>query len=376
MTTVLHLITSLRTGGAERMLEKLVTRDRSVRHIVVAMAGTDPIGPRMAAAGIELIDLGMTLGRPSVMALLRLVRILRAKRPDIVQTWLYHADLLGLVGARLAGVPRLIWTLRCSNIDFSQYNVLTGRIVRLLARLSGIPDLVLANSQVGMAAHMGLGYRPRAQAVVPNGFDTELFRPDVTAAARLRATLGLDAGARVIGMAARFDPQKDHATLLDAMALVATTHHSARLVLLGRGCDAAGELFGMVQARGLADRVVLAGERADMDRILPGLEVACLSSAFGEGFPNFLGEAMACGIACIATDVGDARDIVGAAGLIVPPRDAPALAAALSSLLDDPARLGVLGVQARQRIIEHFSIESVVARFSEHYHALMKSGRH
>jgi glycosyltransferase involved in cell wall biosynthesis len=303
MPRILHLITGLETGGAERMLARLVLRTdrRRFPTAVVSMTGPGAIGPEIAAAGAPLYDLGLRRGRPDPRGLFRLIRILRATRPDIVQSWLYHADLLGLMGRKLGFVRHLVWNVRCT--DMTGNAVVRGT----LSRLSGVPDAVIANSATGERFHRGIGYRARRWAVIPNGFDTDLLQP-APEARRRRAAFGIGA------------------------------------------------------------RVVQLGERRDLDRLYPAFDLVTLSSAYGEGFPNVLGEAMASGVPCVATDVGDAAAIIGDCGGIVPPRDPAALAAAWARIAAlAPAARAALGLRARARIVENYALDRIVAQYEALY---------
>jgi glycosyltransferase involved in cell wall biosynthesis len=340
-------------GGAERMLVRLLaTMDRSrFSARVVSLTDLGALGSEIAALAVPVEALGMRRGFPDPRGLTRLGRIVREYRPDLVQSWLYHADLL----ACFAGARRLAWNLRCTDIEFSRYGRSTRWAVRALARLSGQPDAVLCNAEAGRRLHESLGYRPRRWEIVPNGFDLQRFRPDPTARARLRAMLGIAEDAVVIGLVARLDPQKDHATAFAALELVPEAH----LVCIGGDVPAPGP------------RVHAIGQRSDVDALVPGFDIATLSSAYGEGFPNVLGEAMACGVPCVATDVGDAGAIIGDTGFVVPRRDPAALAAGWQRMIElGPEGRARLGAAARERVAANWSIASIARRYEDIYASL------
>ncbi|HZT88892.1 MAG TPA: glycosyltransferase [Stellaceae bacterium] len=370
MPLVMHIITGLDIGGAERMLAQLAVRaDRGrLSQVVVSMMGEGAIGRRLAGSGVTVETLGMRRGMPDPRGLARLFRILHRYRPDIVQTWLYHADFLGLVARQLGAAPRLLWNVRCSE------SVGAAWVRSVLARCSRMPDAVVVNSLVGQRYHQRLGYRPRRWAHIPNGFDTAVLRPDPKARRRLRAELRLDDDMLAIGMPARYHPMKDHATFLAAAALLARRRGDIRFLLIGEGIDASNRpLNAAIAAHGLADCVRLLGARADMACLYNALDVVTLSSAFGEGFPNVLGEAMACGVPCVATQSGDARALVGDAGLVVPPRDAAALAQAwerLSTLGPDERR--ALGKRGRERIMRDYELSVIVGRYEGLYDEILR----
>jgi len=249
----------------------------------------------------------------------------------------------------------------------SCYSRLSAVLLRALARLSGWPDVVVANSKVGKAFHESLGYHPRRWAVIPNGFDVKRYRPDREARVRVRRELGCDPDTPLIGLIARYDPMKDHATFLRAASLLLRRQARARFALAGRGAEAENAVLAKtIKALGLGSAVHLLGERSDIPKIMAALDLLSMSSAFGEGSPNVVGEAMACGVPCVVTDVGDAARIVGETGKVVPPRSPEALADAWLALLalsaDERARLGVA---ARRRIETSFALSEIVVQYED-----------
>lgn len=373
---VLHLITGLGTGGAETMLAKLIANmdGRRFRTLVVSMTGHGVLGPRIEAVGVSVLSLGMARGVPDPRALFRFVALLRRESPDVLQTWLYHADLLGLIAWRLAGAQSIVWNLRCSDMDMTRYSRLSRYIPWLLARLSSYPAAVIANSSAARSAHERLGYRPHRWEIIPNGFELDRFRPEPSARERLRRELRVPGDAVLIGLPARFDPMKDTATFVAAAADLAQANGTVHFLLIGRGHDPTNRnLVDLIAPSGIGDRVHLLGERHDMPRVLAGLDIVTLSSAFGEGFPNVLGEAMACGVPCVSTDVGDAAGIIGDTGVVVPRRDPAALSVAWRSLLDvGPDGRARLGTAARLRIAENYALPAIVARYEALYAELAR----
>ena len=372
-----HVITELNMGGAEQMLRKLVTRmDRDrFRCIVVSMTDRGPIGERIAAAGIPVVPLGMGPGKPTPDGLARFYRLLKQESVDIVQTWLYHADLLGLVVGRLAEVSRVVWGIRCSDMRLRKYRPLTALTVRLCGALSPLVDAILVNSREGEKIHRKRGYSRDRMILIPNGFDTQRFRPDPGARERLKAELNLRGAVRFIGLIARYDLMKDQPNFLRAAGLLADREPSAHFVMVGRGVVPDNQALANLVSGRLAGRVHLMGQRHDVARIAAGLDIAASSSAFGEGFSNTIGEAMACGVPCVVTDVGDSARIVGDAGLVVPLGDPEALARAWEELLADDERRLRLGKEARERIQGEFELDVVVRQYEDLYETLMARAR-
>ncbi len=370
---ICHIISSLYVGGAEMTLYRMLARlDREqLPSVVVSLVEVGPIGDRIRELGIPVHSLGMQRGQPSPVGLLRLVKLLRYERPRILQTWLYHADLLGLVAGTLTRIPAIIWNLRASNMDMSQYRRLSGLTVKACAGLSRFPRAVVVNSEAGRTFHERIGYRPRQWIHIPNGIDLEEFRPDPAAYLLVRRELGLQPGAPLIGLVARFDPMKDHATFLRAAGLYAQIDPRAHFVLAGDGVTAENEMLcAWIHSEHLDGRIHLLGRRTDIPRLTAALDVAT-SSSLSEGSSNAIGEAMACGVPCVVTDAGDSARLVGDTGVVVPVKHPPALAAGWQKLID----MGVdsrrqLGEAARERIRQNNSLDQAVRQYQELYLSL------
>lgn len=374
---IVHVVTSLETGGAQRMLEKLVAGmdPARFRSQVVSLIDGGPIAERLRALGIEARGLSMRPGVPDPRAIGRLAKLLRAWRPAILQTWLYHADLVGTLAAGRARVPHLLWNLRCT-LHEERGRSLSARVAPwLCARLSPRPEVIIANSRAGRRSHERIGYRARRWVHLPNGFDLTRFRPDSLARSRLLAELGLPQDAILAGMFARFHPMKGHAALLGIAARLAGELPRLHFVLVGAGVAGEDPRFAALLARGSdAARVHALGERRDVPELMAAVDFLISASSSGEGFPNVLGEALACATPCVATDVGDSAEIVGAAGILVPARDEAALEAAILRMARLPPgerdRLGTLG---RARVAEHYEIGGVVRAYEGLYAELARA---
>lgn len=371
MNTVVHIITALGSGGAERVLYLVASetaKASNARCVVVSLTDDGIYGPELRRAGVEVHRVGMRNGRIPVTGFIKLVTLLHRLRPDVIMTWLYHADLMGTLAGRLAGVRRIIWNVRCSDMDFSQYSPVTRCIVTLLARVSGLPWAIATNSNAGRRIHESFGYLPKRWVYLPNGFDTELWKPDATDRKAVRRELGFAEHDVVVGMVARVDPQKDHNAFFEALKLLLPKNPQLRVVLIGRGTQE----LPIPNMLGQFTRAL--GERRDVPRLMRGLDLLVSSSAYGEGFPNVIGEAMASGVPCVATDVGDTALIIEDSGLVVPPRNPIALASAIDALINRP-RDGVpdMSTLARERIRSTFSVESCLRRYSELFRAAAES---
>ncbi len=372
---IVHVITTLDTGGAEAMLYKLLRhwpRESGAAHHVVSLKDMGAYGAKIAAMGIGVTVLDMPAGRATPGGMARLYALLRQRRVDIVQTWLYHADLLGLILGKMSGVSRVVWNIRCSRMDLGRYSRSTRLVFSALVRLSCLPDAVVANSAAGRAAHEAAGYRPRQWRVLPNGFDTNLFRPDASAREALRQELGISAEAPVIGMVARFDPMKAHDTFFAAAARLRRWRPGIRFALVGEGMTADNRaVMSLIRRHDLHSSVRLLGRRDGLQRCYPAFDLHTLSSAFGEGFPNVIGEAMACGVPCVATDVGDSAAIIQETGMVAGPNDPSALAEAWEAVLSmSPEARAALGRRARERIVNTYEISKIAKAYDRLYNEL------
>jgi glycosyltransferase involved in cell wall biosynthesis len=369
---ILHLITGLGAGGAERQLATLALNSdpNRARHEIVSLLDDGIWGARLRAAGTPVHTLKMTRKWAAPLVLPRLVRLCRSSGADIVQSWLYHADLMGLAVAALSG-RAAIWTLRASNLRFDIYGLETRILVRLLAGLSSFPSAIVANAAEGERWHRSIGYRPRRFVVIPNGIDCQSFAPDPEARISVRRELALPDNALLVGNLSRHDPMKDHPTLLASFARVA---ERSWLLLAGDGTDIRNQALDReIAAAGIPPaRILRLGLREDVPRLLAALDVAVLSSWFGEGFPNIVAEAMACGVPSIGTDIGDTARVIGDCGTVVAPGDVSGLAAALARTVAlDPAARAELGRRSRARIETQFSVPAMVEGYYSLYRQVL-----
>jgi glycosyltransferase involved in cell wall biosynthesis len=362
---VLHVITGMGSGGAETMLLKLLRATcGTVSQEVISLVGGGELSEEFSSLGIPLFSMDIDRGSVPVRALPALIKLIKSRQPDVVQTWMYHADLLGGLAARCARVSRVIWGIRNSTLG-NGTSLKTRLTVKVCAAFSNrLPDRIVSCSHTAARVHQDLGYARHRFIVIPNGFDTERFQPSMQRRMALRTETGLPPGARLIGFIARNDPQKDFSTFCAAASDVLARVPDAHLLIVGRGFeDVSGKASGAARKLDPA-RLHFLGHRNDIDKIMPALDVLALSSSYGEAFPNVLGEAMACGVPCVATDVGDSRNIVGDTGIVVQPRSPESLAKGLITILDLPASAYAdLSAAARSRVLERYSLPAVADSF-------------
>lgn len=365
---VCHVISSLNLGGAETVLYRLCTADRRNHHVVISLMGEGHYGPLLRQAGVDVECLDMPPGRVTGRGVRRLWRIIRARRPDVVQTWMFHSDLVGGLAARAAGVPRVYWGIRSGKLLWTSGQRITSVLRLLNAAVSWVvPTAVICNSAYAVRVHRAIGFRPSRFRVVPNGIDVNLFRPDDELRRRVRSEWNVPEGMPLIGTIGRYNPYKGYGTLFSALSLLRREGLTFQCALVGTGMDAGNAaLVSQLEAAGLLDCVLLSGPRPDVPSVMNAFDLFSLSSV-AEGFPSVLIEAMACGVPCVTTAVGDAPQIVGDTGWVVPPRDAGAMASALRSALASFSG-GRLPTERREetrnRVVSTFSLDRMVAGFS------------
>ncbi len=363
---VLHLISNLDIGGAESTLVLLANKlgEHGIESTVISLTNTGALGSVLEANGHRVFSLGLLRGRPSLRGLAVLRRHIVAESPDVVQSWMYHADLAGaLVVPTIPGVA-LVWGVHGGELPMAAHPVLTRMTIRACALLSGIPSAIVYASRSSHAFHAQLGYRGRRTAVLHNGADLGRFSAPHSTRELWRAQHGLGARACVVGALSRFHPMKDHETMLSAFALALPLCREMMLLLAGRGMDPNNAaLVKMIRDRSLESSVMLLGERRDVTAFLSACDVF-VSSSFSESFPVSLVEALAVGLPIAATDAGDSAEIVGKYGRIVPVRDPAALASGILDLvrLSEQER-ATMSLAARASAQSRFAAEDFVERY-------------
>lgn len=364
---VIHIITGLNDGGAESALFRLCTHDSLDEHLVVSLSDEGKYGPLLREKGILVYPLHMRPNRPSLRAFLRLLRLLWVRKPDVIQTWMYHADLFGGIAARIAGVRNIVWGIRTTTLERGKSKLLTIWIVKLLSSLSWwMPKSIVVCALRAMDSHEALGYDRMKMRFIPNGYDLTDFTPKPEEARALLASWGVEANIALIGAVGRYDPHKDYANFLQALALLRSRNIPLRCVLVGTNLDEDNvELVEQIHHLGLEETAILLGRRTDIPAVMSALDVHVLPSN-NEAFPNVVAEAMACETPCVVTDVGDAAYIVGDTGWVVPPSDAEALADAIETALiaSQKADWHERCVLARKLIEKQFSIQRMVTTYS------------
>ncbi len=368
---VLHVITCLYDGGAEGVLYRLCHYDTSTSHVVISLMDEGKYGPLLRKEGIKLFCLNMSAGKISFSALWLLFKYIRLIKPDVVQTWMYHADFIGGVIARLAGIKSVFWNIRQSQFDVEKSKKSTILLAKLCARLSGIvPKHIICCAHEAARVHYDLGYKSSQITVVSNGYDLDFFRINDLFACKFRSEIMVDPGTLLLGMVGRFHPQKDHFGLLRALSIIKSSIQDFKFVLVGPDMNISNmRLNNEINYLGLEQNILLLEQRVDIPVVMNGIDINILSSAFGEGFPNVIAEAMACGTPCVATDVGDTAFIVGNTGWIIPPGNPQALANAILKAVEEKLTKkqtwSARKMACRNRIKEHFGIETFLTNYHQ-----------
>ena len=373
---LLFIITGLSTGGAEMMLYKLLDRINREQFdpfvISLTYEGESQISQRISDSDIPIYLLNINSKKEILQAIWRLINLVRKIQPDIIQGWMYHANLAAQFASLLTfqSVPT-VWNIRHSVYSLKYEKSTTATIIKLLAKMSSFPKNIIYVSHISAKQHEKLGYQDSKSVVIPNGFDTEVFTPSINARNGLRRELGLTENAIVIGLIARYHPMKDHDNFLSAATLLLKKFPDIHFVLVGTGVKKENSgIVSLLSDFKLTDdpHFHFLGERQDISKITAGFDIASLVSAWGEGFPNVVGEAMSCGVPCVVTDVGDSAWIVGETGKVVPPKDPEKLAQVWQEMIElGQEKRNQLGTLARQRIIENFSLDAIVEQYEELY---------
>ncbi len=366
---VVHIISGLQQGGAESALFRLLTYSPTpdIKHIIVSLTGTDVYGPRFEAKGIQVFTLEMPRRRITLKGLRRLWIIIRRQKPDVVQTWMYHSDLIGGIISRLAGVQRIVWGVVHFNLGKDVTPLSTRFVARLCALVSSfIPHIIISCSEKAIDVHRRIGYSNKFR-YIPLGFDMNELVLNPASREAVRKKWQFTSQDVIIGCVARWDPQKDHKNLVRAFAFITNQYPGVKCVLIGPHMNPENEeLMQMVHEQyGKGDDLILSGIADSIPSAMNALDLHILPS-LGEAFPNVVAEAMGCGTPCVVTDVGDASIIVKNTGWVVPPGNSMALASAIETaleLLKDNAAWQLRKKACRERVLRNYSMEKMTESY-------------
>ncbi|KGP74564.1 glycosyltransferase [Pontibacillus yanchengensis] len=360
---ITHVISGLDKGGAETMLFKLLNNINLDKYniTVISLTGKGFYGEKIENLGIPVFTLDLQKKLLFPFEIFRAYKI--TKKADLIQSWMYHADLFSVFLAKFFRKKVLFWGIRHNNTDFKENKFTTVLIVKINKMLSKIPNKIISCSENGMREHINIGYNANNFLVIPNGF----YLPDLNAFNKSEKNM-LDPKITKIIHVGRWNKLKDYSNLLSSLKYVMDKGYSFELTLCGKDIDSNNtELLKMIESNKLSDRVKLLGRRNDVLHLMQSSDVL-VSSSSGEGFSNVIGEAMACETPCIVTDVGDSSYIVNNEEYTVPPKDYVSLGNAIINFINKSSyEVKNDGKLARQRVLEKFEISKVVEDFEKLY---------
>ena len=375
---VVHVITGLNQGGAEAMLLKLLPglHPRFDVH-VISLMDEGVYGDRVKRLGIPLYCLLMRGGGFFGVHVLRLRNLLKKLDPDVIQSWMYHSNLMISVARLLTKKkPAIAWNIRHSLSDLSHEKWMTRQVVRANCFLSKRVDRIVYNSRISYRQHEEFGFASKNALIIPNGIDLKRFCPSSEMRGIVRSKLGISEDAFIVGHVARLHPMKNHEGFLRVAVNLAKKYLHAHFILVGRDVVLANGSLAALVPNEVRCQFHLLGSRRDVSDLMSAFDVFCLSSVWGEAFPNVLGEAMASGVPCIATDVGDSAAIIGDTGIVVSPQDENALATGIENLLKmDPEEHHARSASARARIEANYTLEAILEQYAALYEKLMTEKR-
>ncbi len=374
---IVHIITGLDVGGAEMMLYKLLAemKNSDYRVAVISLKDKGEIGERISALGIPVYCINMQARKLNIIGCWRLIRLFRQLKPALIQSWMYHANIMSTFARFFAARKAvLIWNIRNSLPDLSYLSKDKYRLlIRLGRHFSFLPDKIIYNAMTSAKQHEKLGYLASKTQIIPNGFLCDTFSPSLENRQVIRSEWGIDDDAILIGVVARYHEIKDHHNFIQAAAKIRQSYSGkVKFLLTGNQIDKSNKvLYDEIVANDLVQHMCLLGERDDIPHVMAALDIL-VSSSWQEGFSNSIGEAMACGVPCVVTDVGDSAYIVAETGVAVPPKQPDALAQACLEIIAQPKQQReTLGTQARNRILEFFTIQKIAEQYRSLYKDLI-----
>lgn len=376
---ILHIITGLKTGGAERSLYNLLKGGlaKKFENHVISLMDVGILGPQIQELGIKVDTLMMSRGVPSVSSIIHLKKLINKYQPDLIQGWMYHGNIAAAISRKISVIePVMIWNIRHSLYGLSHEKFIMRQVIRAGRLLSNTPDTIIYNSQKSREQHEDFGYSSKNGKVIPNGIDINEFCFSIDNRRKIRSELHLPDNDLVIGHIARYHPMKGHKLYLQASVEIAKRHPDIQFVLVGKDVASGNTMLEKIIPNYFRNRFHLLGERRDIPDLMSAMDIFCTSSEWGEGFPNVIGEAMATNLTCLVTDVGDSSIIIGDTGMVVLPGDVEAFVNKLELLLSkSKEERRLLGENARKRIETKYALESIVDQYTELYEYALNKKR-
>ena len=374
---ILHVIPGLGHGGAEGVLYRLVTNSCHLyQHKVIVFMDEGKYGSLLNEKGVEVTYLRLKQNRFNLAAFINICKEMKSFDPDLVQTWMYHADLIGGLCAKFSGVRHVVWGIRQTKLTFKSNKLTTILISRLCAILSRVvPSGIVACAEKAKDAHVDIGYKNNI-TVIQNGYDLSFLYQSELLKVEYRKENNIDDDTILLGFVARFHPQKDHFNLLSAIKEIVKENRKIKfkLILVGHGCDIDNEeLINKISNFKLTDYIVLAGKNSNINKVMNGIDVHVLSSRV-EGFPNVIAEAMACGTPCVSTDVGDAKAIIEDTGWVVEPENSRLLSIAILNAMteiNDPLNWIKRQNKCQELIRNNYALPIMVEKYEKVWNSII-----
>lgn len=371
---VVHIISGLSTGGAEMMLYKLLlhNKDLNFSSVVISLTDKGNVGKKIEALGVPVYNLGLKQNLFDIIKFFKLQLLVNKYEPDIIQGWMYHGNLFAQLCSWFNMRAKCLWNIRGSHYVLKKVKKSTAFVIWLGAKLSFAPKKIINNSKHSAEKHEEiLGYKNNKTIVIPNGFDTELFKPSGYYRHKFREEMNFTDKDILIGLIGRYNTVKGYDLFIEAANRLVNKkifNKCIKFILIGNKVEYSNELLAKpIKNYGLEQYFYLLGERENLQTIIPSLDIV-VSSSYSEGFPNVIGEAMSCGVPCVVTDVGDSKWIVGDTGIVVPSNNVEALVEGIEYMLNLPkTEREKMGMAARKRIIDNFSINLIVKKYEELY---------
>ena len=373
---IIHIITGLNNGGAEGFLFRLCKENNHNKHIIISLTDSGRFGPMFEKIQIHVFSLNMPRGRLSLRGLIKLVALLKANKPDIIQTWMYHANLIGGLISKLLGYKKIFWNIRHSNFLPNKSKPLTIWVMKICGKLSNwIPKKIVYCSVEGKKVHESLGYNVNKSKTIYNGYDLNELKMNKDLGYFFRKEINIKKNEFLIGMVGRYDPQKDHLNLINALELVDKYGYQFKAILIGKHMDKNNfKILEYIKSKKLDKKILLLGQSFNIPKVMNGLDVHVLSSSFGEAFPNVLAEAMACGTPCVATDAGESSLILGNKGWIVPTNNPRVLAAKMIKAIIEKnqkkEKWKKRKLKCREHILKNFNIQIISKQYQKTWEKL------
>lgn len=367
---VVHVIIGLNVGGAELMLKRLVLHSQKTgqfEHSVISLTDLGVIGPDLQDQGIEVYSLGMKSIASVPKVFLRLKKLLKEVKPDVVQTWMYHADFLGGLAAKSVGIDNIIWGIRTTDVSQGASKQ-TVHLSKLCAKLSYyIPNSIVCAAHVSKDYHVGIGYDEFKMMVIPNGFDLEALSSTEEDGLDIRRQFDLSPDDILIGSVGRFNPVKNQKLFVEVASTLIKDFPDLKFMLVGRDNDSENkELMSWVKQHNLVDNFRLLGQRNDVPKCLKAMDIFCLHSRT-EGFPNVVGEAVLSDTTCVAVNVGDVGVLLDKESISLS-NDALGISNAIKNYLAYPKdKLLKKANENKDNIITKYSMEVIIDKFHSLY---------